>query len=594
MATELHTDPTRAQHPSTGLEDEFLELVLDQMLEHAGMEAGTLHLLRGSANGGRAGFVPHDPIGQVARTGQALHFHVNHENADWRRWLERHQWHSALLVPLTAREQLVGVLALGSLHERRQLSEAEIRRVQELATHVAMAIAYDSVVHASSSDLPSLIESLGKLSPSHVLETLLDFLLGIALGHSRAEVAAFLLTDTAQHGCSAALVKSVRGDKPAAIKHELRTRLEHLLEASLPPGQGANLDGLLVGLPVSERVPLEFEQQRYGELVLFQTNHREPSAEPSRLRTIAAEAATLIQKTLRLREIEQVIFTDPLTGLYTRTYWHQRAEQELDRSRRRLQPVSVVMLDLDFFKKVNDSFGHPAGDRVLCEVAGSLRESLRKHDVVARYGGEEFIVLLPHTNHQNGMLVATRLLQHLRDLRIGIDTGVTIHVTASLGLASTHDSTRLVSELVQRADGALYEAKRQGRNQLRYAGAEEAAQTVASAAESSRLDSVPLLDLAEAPSDDDSVLRAFVNRLCCEVNNPAAIILGTTELLLDGHSDQLDEATKEVLRLVIDQAARIGQVTRSISAMPEYRTVEWGGVPMIDLGATVPATDSEA
>jgi diguanylate cyclase (GGDEF)-like protein len=163
--------------------------------------------------------------------------------------------------------------------------------------------------------------------------------------------------------------------------------------------------------------------------------------------------------------LRQLAVTDGLTGVHNHRYFQERLADEFRRAQRFGDPLSLVLVDLDHFKDVNDRFGHMVGDAVLREVAGLFQKVLRDTDLLARYGGEEFAVLLPRTDPAGAFVVAERIWSELDALRL--ESSDSVHVTASLGLAS-HPFPAFASarELLRAADRALYRAKRQGRNQI--------------------------------------------------------------------------------------------------------------------------------
>ncbi len=163
--------------------------------------------------------------------------------------------------------------------------------------------------------------------------------------------------------------------------------------------------------------------------------------------------------------------TDGMTRLYNRKFANERIFEEMVRSRRYERSCSVIMVDIDHFKSVNDNYGHDFGDFVLELVANVLRESARTSDVVARYGGEEFLLLLTETDKDGAIVFAERLRQSIEGLKIN-KGGQTLKVTASLGVSGYHPDLRNdVSAFVKQADTALYKAKNSGRN--RVCGADE-------------------------------------------------------------------------------------------------------------------------
>lgn len=153
--------------------------------------------------------------------------------------------------------------------------------------------------------------------------------------------------------------------------------------------------------------------------------------------------------------------TDFLTGTANRRHFVAALQAEVERSGRHPSPFSVIFLDVDCFKQVNDTFGHEAGDRILIGVAQLVREQLRKTDVFARYGGEEFAILMPQTTRDGALVLAEKCRQALQE-HCFADVG---SVTASFGVA-THDGLETTDQLLKRVDQSLYDAKADGRNRV--------------------------------------------------------------------------------------------------------------------------------
>ena len=166
------------------------------------------------------------------------------------------------------------------------------------------------------------------------------------------------------------------------------------------------------------------------------------------------------------RQLEELSNTDSLTGLFNRRYLMQTLQSELDRTRRHNHPMSLLMIDIDHFKQVNDRYGHQKGDEVLAQVAHCLKEGLRGYDLVARYGGEEFCMVLPETEQEGGLAMAERLRRSIKGLTFEA-AGKTFSVSASFGLACYPASSKGgIDDLMRLADEALYQAKSAGRDRV--------------------------------------------------------------------------------------------------------------------------------
>jgi len=170
------------------------------------------------------------------------------------------------------------------------------------------------------------------------------------------------------------------------------------------------------------------------------------------------------------KELKRLAIIDPLTECVNRRYLNEVMTQEFENSNNSKQPLAVIMIDIDFFKQYNDTYGHQGGDDCLIAVAKSLRESINSETTtLARYGGEEFLALLPGFNIQQAEQVAEQLCQSVRDMALEHSKNPNQIVTISLGVSSFHpDEVKLskVDELIKYADQALYEAKETGRNRV--------------------------------------------------------------------------------------------------------------------------------
>lgn len=177
------------------------------------------------------------------------------------------------------------------------------------------------------------------------------------------------------------------------------------------------------------------------------------------LRRTQAEQAML---TSRAAQWEVAALTDPLTGLYNRRYLEDALKEYLREFNATEAPLAIFMLDLDHFKKVNDTHGHAAGDIVLKEVADKLSSLTRSHDVVARMGGEEFCIIAPFSDPKHIEPFAKRICDGIASMEINVEDLV-LKISVSIGVCSTHNGVRNADALLQISDEKLYEAKRSGR-----------------------------------------------------------------------------------------------------------------------------------
>ncbi|WP_207263502.1 GGDEF domain-containing protein [Pseudomonas sp. GW101-3H06] len=212
---------------------------------------------------------------------------------------------------------------------------------------------------------------------------------------------------------------------------------------------------------------LSHEGEHLGELV-FRRNQRFSEQEQGNLESLLAALLYPMRNTLLYRAATQSALRDPLTDTGNRIAMDQTLLREIEVSRRHLHPLSLLMLDIDHFKQINDTHGHSVGDEVLKAVAALIKQQLRNVDMVFRFGGEEFLIVLSNTNREAAALVGERL-------RLAVQTeefvaeGRSIELTVSLG-CSTLLPGESAESLLRRADNALYVAKREGRNRLTMAG----------------------------------------------------------------------------------------------------------------------------
>jgi len=203
----------------------------------------------------------------------------------------------------------------------------------------------------------------------------------------------------------------------------------------------------LIGLMVYEKAPALLHQEI---LIIF-----------------SRQAALTIENARLFAKVEEMAIRDTLTGLYNRRYFHQILDYELNRAKRYHQSLSLIFIDLDHFKEINDQFGHSVGDQFLKQIAQKLSSLFRTTDLVARYAGDEFVAILPATAGEGAMILAKRIQEALGNYQIMV-RGRTLQVSVSIGV-DTYESSEGIGgvTLIDRADKAMYEAKAHGRNCVR-------------------------------------------------------------------------------------------------------------------------------
>ena len=212
---------------------------------------------------------------------------------------------------------------------------------------------------------------------------------------------------------------------------------------------------------------LSHEGEQLGELV-FRRNQRFSEQEQGNLESLLSTLLFPMRNALLYRAATQSALRDPLTDTGNRIAMDQTLEREIEMSRRHSQPLSLLMLDIDHFKQINDTYGHSAGDEVLKAVAASIKNQLRNVDMVFRFGGEEFLILLSNTSREAAAMVGERL-RFAAQAQDYVAEGKMIELTVSIG-CSTLLPGESAESLLRRADSALYVAKREGRNRLAMAG----------------------------------------------------------------------------------------------------------------------------
>lgn len=211
-------------------------------------------------------------------------------------------------------------------------------------------------------------------------------------------------------------------------------------------------------------LPLIFENNLLGGICFFNTENINYE-EFKFYKTMISELLLLFKMRFMHSETEYLSVTDGLTGLYNRRHFEFNLEREFLRVKRYPADLSLAILDIDYFKRVNDTFGHQFGDYVLREISDILCESFRKTDMIYRYGGEELVVILPETSIANALIPLQRLNETISEHKFSYN-GQVANITVSIGVSTNYHQIQTEEELVATADKALYRAKQEGRNKV--------------------------------------------------------------------------------------------------------------------------------
>jgi diguanylate cyclase (GGDEF)-like protein len=231
--------------------------------------------------------------------------------------------------------------------------------------------------------------------------------------------------------------------------------------------QNAAIDNKVdrLAMPGTLEVPISYRNTVIGVLVIEDDRNSRnwEDEELLMVKTVSDQLSVAISHARLFRQVQTQAMTDALTGLYNHGYFQERLDRETKLADRNNDQVSLILLDLDHLKHINDTHGHRTGDAALCHVASIMKSTVREVDVCARYGGEEFVVILPGCDRASAIEVAERLRQSISSTPLGIAE----QVTASIGVATYPSGAKNKEELIEMADRAMYLAKAAGRNRVR-------------------------------------------------------------------------------------------------------------------------------
>lgn len=386
--------------------------------------------------------------------------------------------HSLLTVPVIDQERFEGLLCIDSLADHAFSSQDE-EVLRLMAEEIVTVLTYYREQQRMSqrtrvySALLEISKSLGsRLNLDHRLEITAESAKEI-IDYDRCFI--FLV----EPGERRMTVKAVKGFDPAIVDYNfpltngllsiIVKNRQVLLFSELPEQRAKQKifpDGCKISVDCRSflGLPLIIEDRAIG-VVLFLSGKENAFTTYDRhvLSILCNHVAISIAEAQAHAQVERLAITDGLTGVYNHRRFQERLQEEFVRNARHPEPVSILMIDIDYFKKINDTFGHPAGDAVLKTIAKLLVKMVRKLDMVARYGGEEFVVLLLKTDSMQAWQMAERIRKTIESAPLDWQ-GQKIDVTVSIGIASQPDDAAQREELIACADKALYSSKRSGRN----------------------------------------------------------------------------------------------------------------------------------
>ncbi len=398
------------------------------------------------------------------------------------RLVERIESQSMVALPLIANERKLGVILI-SYRIRHAFSSIELAFGEQAANQIALAISKEYALEMAQNrakELDALQKATTALLSTLELDALLGQILDAAISAIPAAEAGLLhliVPETGELQLRAAQGNAesrIRLFSPTAVESYSAQAVRHRRPFLIEDVQRNGSIGVEADFPNMPQIdslivtPLLTEERVYGALALGSARKAAFTADDLRLlSSFAATATTALHNAQLHAAVQQQAITDSLTGLYNRRGFWDLAEHELVRAERFGRPLSLILIDIDRFKEINDTYGHLMGDKILATVSANCKAELRQVDIVARYGGDEFVVLLPETTLQEALLAAERLRARVASLRFPFNEE-TIHTTICVGVAEFQTGDTLKS-LIERTDQALYRAKQSGRNQARLA-----------------------------------------------------------------------------------------------------------------------------
>lgn len=366
------------------------------------------------------------------------------------------------LIPIHLGHRLIGLL---SLICPDRLSKEELKAVTSLARSLAPAVGYVlqarwaeralTMLHAATRMSRELVGMSGMSS-----DRLLYHFVSLVVEHLKFDRATLVVYSPDGSVPTRAICATI-GHNPVEI----------------PASRLPDVPKLINGTPLELKdvpgiwVPISRGTQKLGALLAdnIYSLERPPADAVRSLIDLTGQVALTMENTRLLERLQAMALRDDLTGLFRPGYFYERLQEELARLERERQTAALVFIDLDDFKRVNDTYGHRAGDALLVQIAHELRAVLRPSDVICRMGGDEFLVLIPRLEEKEAQALAERLCERIRQREFSLPGGGTTRVGASVGLSMYPANASDWQKLIHRADEAMYLAKRRGKGRVEVA-----------------------------------------------------------------------------------------------------------------------------
>ncbi len=384
--------------------------------------------------------------------------------------------------PLWMEGALEGVVMLAD----GALKDGDIHIVRALCTKAALTVEnlrLHSDIYHKYERFSATVELAKALSPIRNYEALLQSIMTKSADLLRAERGSLMILERetnallleAQKGVIDGLADKMRIPKGQGIAGKVAEMGEPLLVENLeidPRIRQKNRQHYRTRSFLS--VPLKIGDRTIGVLNLADKVSGEvfTADDLQLLQSFANHAVVVLERNAlytQTERLKKLSITDPLTGMLNRRYFQERLEEEIARSSRRGHFLSLMMLDIDGFKTYNDTFGHPAGDKLLKLISDAIMNTVRTNDIVARFGGDEFLVLLPETDASTAMHIAERIRAEISQVALapgGAPVSSSPAVTVSIGIASYPNHGQTLERMIEQVDRAMYKAKTKGKNRI--------------------------------------------------------------------------------------------------------------------------------